>query len=73
MPEGRDSLDRGDAERAGATPGRPGPEAEIDWSLATFEGVRLAQEREFLALSFREKLLRLEQMTEVAARLRLGR
>jgi hypothetical protein len=49
---------------------RPVPEAEIDWSLATFEGVRRMHAQEFLALSFREKLLRIEQMSAVAARLR---
>ena len=37
-----------------------------DWSLATFEGLRRAQHEAFRALSFREKLLRLEEMDEVA-------
>jgi hypothetical protein len=45
-----------------------GADAGIDWSLGTHEGVRRAQEREFLALSFRERLRRIEQMCEVAAR-----
>ena len=38
----------------------------IDWSLTTFEGNRRRQHEAFRALSFREKLLRLEQMSEVA-------
>ena len=49
------------------------PDGDIDWSLATFEGLRRAQEQEFLALSFREKLLRIEQMADLAARLRRDR
>ena len=40
-------------------------------SLGTFDGLRRAQHAEFMALSFREKLERLEQMAEVAERLRL--
>jgi hypothetical protein len=43
----------------------------VDWSLVTFEGVRLQRQRDFLALSFREKVLRLEQMAEVQAWLRV--
>ena len=50
----------------------PMPDGAIDWSLATFDGVRAIQHREFAALSFREKLIRLEQMAEIAARLRAG-
>ncbi len=38
----------------------------IDWSLTTWEGNRLAHHRAFLALSFREKLLVIEQFGEVA-------
>jgi hypothetical protein len=45
--------------------------AHADWSLGTFDGLRRAQQAEFMALSFREKLERLEQMAEVAERLRL--
>jgi len=41
----------------------------VDWSLASFDGNRRAQHAEFFALSFREKLERLEQMAEVARRL----
>lgn len=37
---------------------------EIDWKLTTFEGLRLHQHREFMKLSFREKIERLEQMCE---------
>ena len=73
MPDRTPSDERGESGRRGAEPARPAPESEIDWTLATFDGVRRAQEREFLALSFREKLLRLEQMSDVAARLRLDR
>jgi hypothetical protein len=40
-----------------------------DWSLVTFEGLRRAQHEAFQALSFREKLLRLEEMDEVAKQL----
>ena len=36
-----------------------------DWSLCSFEGNRRAQHVAFMALSFREKLLRLEQMADV--------
>ena len=43
----------------------PMPEP-IDWSLTTFEGNRRRQHEAFRALSFREKLVRLEQMGEVA-------
>ncbi len=50
----------------------PPPDAtKADASLGTFEGLRRAQQAEFMALSFREKLERLEQMAEVAERLRL--
>lgn len=45
--------------------------AKADASLGTFDGLRRAQQAEFMALSFREKLERLEQMAEVAERLRL--
>ncbi|NBX33153.1 MAG: hypothetical protein EBR07_10605, partial [Planctomycetes bacterium] len=40
-----------------------------DWSLATFAGLRRAQHEAFQALSFREKLLRLEEMDEVVKQL----
>ena len=40
-----------------------------DWSLATFAGLRRAQHEAFRALSFRDKLLRLEEMDEVAKQL----
>lgn len=45
---------------------------EIDWSLTTFEGNRRRQHEKFHALSFREKLIRIEQMGEVADRLALN-
>jgi hypothetical protein len=38
-----------------------------DWSSTSWEGNRLRQHREYLALPFREKLRRLEQLAEVAA------
>jgi hypothetical protein len=38
---------------------------DIDWPLTTFEGNRRAQQRRFMALSFRERLRQLEDMTEV--------
>lgn len=38
----------------------------IDWGRTTFEGNRVRQHQAFRALSFREKLARLEQMSEVA-------
>lgn len=41
-------------------------EDAIDWSLTTWEGNRLRQHREFQALPFREKLLRLEQRGEMS-------
>lgn len=40
-----------------------------DWSTASFEGNRRAQHAAFRALTFREKLVRLEQMSEVQVRL----
>ncbi len=39
---------------------------EIDWSLTTYAGNRRRQHAEFRALSFREKLMRIEQMEAVA-------
>lgn len=38
-----------------------------DWSVTTWEGNRLRQHREFLALSFREKLEVVERLGETAA------
>ena len=38
---------------------------EVDWSVTTFEGNRRRQHEEFRALSFREKLMRIEQMSAV--------
>lgn len=37
-----------------------------EWNLGTWEGNRRRQHREFLALSFREKLNAVEQLSEVA-------
>lgn len=43
------------------------PDEKIDWELTTFEGNRRRQHLEFLALSFREKLQRLEDFAEIEA------
>lgn len=42
---------------------------ETDWSAATIAGNRRRQHEEFRALSFREKIICIEQMSAVAARL----
>jgi CRISPR-associated protein Csx17 len=42
---------------------------EIDWRLTTWEGSRRAQLRRWLALSIRERLEAMEQMTLIAERL----
>lgn len=39
---------------------------KIDWSLTSWEGSRRAQLRRWCALSLRQKLLALEEMTEIA-------
>jgi hypothetical protein len=38
----------------------------VDWTETTFEGNRMRQHNEFMALSFREKMIRVEEMCEVA-------
>ena len=38
----------------------------IDWSLTSWEGSRRAQLRRWRALNLRQKLLALEEMTEIA-------
>jgi hypothetical protein len=60
-----------DRDEGPARPSIPLGPTDVDWSLGTFDGLRRAQHAEFMALSFREKLDRLEQMAEVAERLRL--
>lgn len=40
---------------------------EVDWNLTTWEGNRRQQHREFLALSFREKLGVIEELGEVVS------
>jgi hypothetical protein len=45
---------------------------EVDWSVTTFDGLRLQQMREFAALPFREKLLAVEELNELAERLQRG-
>jgi hypothetical protein len=44
---------------------------EIDWSKTTFEGARRAQRREAAKLSFRERIILIEEMSELAKRLQL--
>lgn len=39
----------------------------IDWGVASWEGHRRRRHQEFLALPFREKLVVIEQLGEVAA------
>ncbi len=39
-----------------------------DWTLLSFDGNRRAQHAAFRALTFREKVIRLEQMAEVQRR-----
>lgn len=39
---------------------------EPDWSLATWDGNRRRQHREFFALPFRDKLRVIEELAEVA-------
>ncbi len=46
---------------------------EVDWSLATFEGIRRRHRERFAALSFREKVLVVEQLAEVTEHFALGR
>lgn len=46
---------------------------EIDWSLTTFEGLRRRQHQEFAALSFAEKLERVEQMNEIVEMFKAAR
>ncbi len=42
-------------------------QGEVDWSVTTFEGNRRRQQKEFCALTFREKLAALKDFDEVAA------
>ena len=43
--------------------------SDVDWKVTTWEGNRSVQQAEFMRLSFREKILELERMSEVAAAL----
>ena len=45
---------------------------EIDWAVTTWEGDRRRQHAEFRALPFRERLLLIEQMEDLANRFRRG-
>jgi CRISPR-associated protein Csx17 len=42
------------------------PEQDIDWSKTTFEGVRREQLRRWSALTVRQRLEALDQMTDLA-------
>lgn len=42
-----------------------GDDEDIDWSLATYEGLRRQQHREFRALTLREKIRVLEETADV--------
>lgn len=53
------------AEKAELRGERHSSDDEIDWSLTTFEGLRRKQRQEFAALSFEEKLERVEQMGDL--------
>lgn len=44
-------------------------EDEVDWSLTTWQGSRRAELRRWLALTVRERLQAIEEMTEVARRI----
>lgn len=44
-------------------------ESGVDWGLGTWKGSRRRQHQEFYALSFAEKLDRIEQMNDLAANL----
>jgi CRISPR-associated protein Csx17 len=49
------------------------PDANIDWSLTTFEGSRRAQLRRWASLTVRQRLEALDGMTDTAQRLALSR
>jgi hypothetical protein len=44
--------------------------ADSGWEAGTWEGSRKLQHKAFQALSFRDKLAAIEEMSEVAARVR---
>jgi hypothetical protein len=46
--------------------------SRFDWEVTTWDGNRRAQQDAFMRLSFREKILELERMSEVAAVLQRG-
>ena len=41
-------------------------ESEIDWSLGTFEGARREQLREWTQLTFRQRMLAMEELGDLA-------
>lgn len=47
--------------------------SEADWTVATWEANRRLQQDAFSRLSFREKIMELERMAEVAKALGSGR
>lgn len=47
--------------------------SKADWTVTTWEGNRRAQQEAFIRLSFREKILELERMSEVVEALQAGR
>ncbi|MGH7664304.1 MAG: hypothetical protein ACRENI_08445 [Gemmatimonadaceae bacterium] len=67
-PSGRCAARAVDSGGSGAATESKHP--EIDWGLGTFEGARREQLRRWCALTFREKLLVVEEMAEVSERLR---
>ena len=44
-------------------------QAEIDWTLTTWEGSRRAQIRQALAMTFRERMEAMEGLADVARRI----
>ena len=46
---------------------------EADWTLMTFAGARRSQREKFAALSLRDRLLAIEQLSEVAEHFARGR
>jgi hypothetical protein len=47
--------------------------SDTDWEVTTWEGNRRAQREAFMRLSFREKILELERLSDVAEALQKGR
>lgn len=47
--------------------------SDFDWEVTTWEGNRRAQRNAFSRLSFREKILELERLSDMAEALQKGR